>query len=58
MLGDQRIRIAVREPAQEDPDTETETEAQAEGPTEAQQQEEPLRRSTRARTQAIPRTGT
>ena len=58
MLGGQRVRIAVREPAQEDLDTETEVEAQAEGPIEAQQQEQPLRRSTRARTQAIPRTGT
>jgi len=58
MLGGQRVRIAVRESAQEDPDTETEAEAQAEGPTEAQQQEQPLMRSTRARTQAIPRTGT
>ena len=44
----------VRDPAQEDPDTETE--AQAEDPAEAQEQ--PLRRSTRARTQATPRTGT
>ena len=58
MLGGQRVRIAVRELAQEDPDTETEAEAQAEGPIEAQPQEQPLRRSTRARTQAIPRTGT
>jgi len=48
----------VIEPAQEDPETETETVAEAEGPTEAQQQEQPLRRSTHARTQAIPRTGT
>ena len=54
MLGGQRVRIAVREPAQEDPETKTE----AEGPTEAQLQEQPLRRSTRAHTQAIPRTGT
>jgi len=37
MLGGQRVRIAVRDPAQEDPDIETEAEAQAEGPTEAQQ---------------------
>jgi len=44
----------VRDPTQEDPDTETK--AQAEGPGEAQEQ--PLRRSTRARTQATPRTGT
>jgi hypothetical protein len=58
MLGGQRVRITVRDPAQEDPDTETEAEAQAEGLTEALQQEQPLRRSTRARTQAIPRTGT
>jgi len=56
MIGGQRVRIVVRDPAQEDPDTETE--AQAEGPVEAQQQEQPLRRSTRARTQAVPRTGT
>ena len=56
MLGGQRVRITVRDPAQEVPDTEAEP--QAEGPTEAQQQEQPLRRSTRARTQAIPRTGT
>ena len=34
-LGGQRVRIAVGELAQEDP--ETETEAEAEGPTEAQQ---------------------
>jgi len=38
MLGGQRVRIAVRDPAQEDPDIETEAEAEAEGPTEAQQQ--------------------
>jgi len=56
MIGGQRVRITIRDPAQEDPDTETE--AQAEGPAEAQQQEQPLRRSTRARTQAVPRTGT
>ena len=37
MLGGQRVRITVRDPAQEDPDTETEAEAQAEGPTETQQ---------------------
>jgi len=49
MLGGQRVRIAVREPAQEDLNTKTETEAQAKGPTEAQQQEQPLRRSTHAR---------
>ena len=54
MLGGQRVRIDVTEPAQE----ETEVEAQAEGPTEAQQEEQPLRRSTRTHTQAIPRTGT
>jgi len=58
MLGGQRVRIVIRDPAQEDSDTDTEAEAQAEGPAEAQQQEQPLRRSTRARTQAIPRTGT
>jgi len=58
MLGGQRVRIAIRESAQEDPDIATEAEAQAEGPTKGQQQEQPLRRSTRARTQAIPRTGT
>jgi len=58
MLGGQRVRIAVRDPAQEDLDMDTEAEAQAEGPIEAQQQEQPLRRLTRALTQAIPRTGT
>ena len=58
MLGGQRVWIAVRESAQEDPDMETEAEAHSEGPIEAQQQEQPLRRSTRARTQAIRRTGT
>jgi len=58
MLGCQRVRIAVRDPAQEDPDIETEAEAQAVGPTEAQQQQQPPRRSTCARTQAIPWTGT
>ena len=56
MIGGERVRITVRDPAQEDPDTEIE--AQADGPTEAQQQEQPLGRSTRARTQAVPRTGT
>jgi len=50
MLGGQRVRIAVREPPQEDPETETEIEAQAEGSIEGQQQEQPLRRSTRTRT--------
>jgi len=35
MLGGQRVRIAVRDPAQEDPDIDTE--AQAEGPVEVQQ---------------------
>ena len=54
MIGGQRVRLVVRDPAQEDPDTETE--AQAEDPAEAQEQ--PLRRSTCARTQATPRTGT
>jgi len=48
MIGGQRVRLVVRDPAQEDLDTETE--AQAEGPAEAQEQ--PLRRSTRGRTQA------
>ena len=56
MIGGQRVRITVRDPAQEDPDIETE--AQAEGPAEAKQHEQPLRSSTRARTQAVPRTGT
>jgi len=55
-IGGQRIRLVVRDPAQEDPDTETET--QAEGLAQEQEQEQPLRRSTRARTQAPPRTGT
>jgi len=52
MLGGQRVRINVRDPALEDPDTDTEVEAeaQAEGTAEAQEQEQPLRRSTRART--------
>jgi len=36
MLGGQRVRIVVRDPAQENPDTDTEAEAQAEGPIEAQ----------------------
>jgi len=54
MLGGQRVWIDVTESAQE----ETETEAQAEGPTEAQQLEQPLRRSTHTRTQVVPRTGT
>ena len=36
MLGGQRVRISVRDPAQEDPDTVTEAEAQVEGPTETQ----------------------
>jgi len=58
MLGGQRVRITIRDPAQEDSDTETEAEPQAKGPTETQQQEQPLRRSTRARTHAIPGTGT
>jgi len=52
MIGGQRVRITVRDLAQDDPDTETE------GPTEGQQQEQPLRRSTHACTQATPRTGT
>jgi len=54
MIGGQRVRLVVRDLAQEDLDTEIE--AQAESPAEAQEQ--PLRRSTRARTQATPRTGT
>jgi len=58
MIGGQRVRINVRDPAHEDPDKETETEAQAEGSAEGQEQEQPLRRSTRTRTQATPRTGT
>jgi len=58
MIGEQRVRINVRDPAQEDPDTDTEAAAQAEGPVEAQEQEQPLRRSTRTRTQATPRTST
>ena len=58
MLGGQRVRIMVRDPAQEDPDIETETEAQTEGLAEAQRHEQPLRRSTRTRTQPTPRTGT
>jgi len=37
MIGGQRVRINVRDPAQEDPDTKTEAEDQAEGPAEAQQ---------------------
>jgi len=57
MLGGQRVRINVRDPAQEDTDTETEVEAQVEGTTEAQQQEQPLRRLTRTRTQATPQSG-
>jgi len=36
MIGGQRVRINVRDPAQEDPDTETEVEAQAECPAEGQ----------------------
>ena len=36
MLRGQRVRIAVREPAQEDQETETEAEAEADGPTEGQ----------------------
>ena len=55
-IGGQRVRLVVRDQAQEDPDTETET--QAEGPAQEQEQEQPLRRSTRAHTQATPRTGT
>jgi len=35
MLGGQRVRITVRDPAQEDPDIGTEAEAQAEGPAQA-----------------------
>jgi len=50
MIGGQRVRISVRDPTQEDLDTETEAEAQVEGSTEGQQQEQPLRRSTRTRT--------
>jgi len=58
MIGGQRVRINVRDPAQEDPDKETEAEAKAEGSIEGHQQEQPLWRSTRTRTQATPRTGT
>jgi len=37
MIGGQRVRINVRDTAQEDPDTETEAETQAEGSPEGQQ---------------------
>ena len=47
-IGGQRIRLVVRDPAQEDPDTEAET--QAEGLAQEQEQEQTLRRSTRSRT--------
>ena len=50
MLGGQRVRINVTEPGQEEPEIETEAEAHATGPTEVQQEEQPLRRLTRART--------
>ena len=56
MLGGQRVWIDVTEPGQEEPHTETKT--QAEGPTEVRQEEQPLRRSTRTRTEAASRTGT
>ena len=56
MLGGQQVWIDVTESAQEEP--EIETEAQAESPIEVQQEEQPLRRSTRTRTQATSRTGT
>jgi len=39
MIGGQRVRINVRDPAQEDSDTDTEAEAHAEGPAEAQELE-------------------
>ena len=58
VLGGQCVRINITEPGQEEPETETEAEAQAEGPTEVQQEEQPLWRSTCARTQAASRTGT
>jgi len=54
MLGGRRVRIDVTESAQEEP----EAEAQAEGPIEVQQEEQPLRRSTRTRTQVTSMTGT
>jgi hypothetical protein len=41
MIGGQRVRINVRDPAQEDPDTVTEAEAQVDGSTEGHQQEQP-----------------
>jgi len=50
MIGGQRVRINVRDPAQEDPNTDIEVETQAEGPAEAQEQEQPLKRLTRTRT--------
>jgi len=55
MLGGRHVQIYVTESAQEEP--EAEAEAQAEGPIEVQQEEQLLRRSTRARTQAVSRTG-
>ena len=56
MLGGQRVRIDVTESAQEE--IETEEEAQTEGPTEAQQHEQPLQRSTRTHTLVASQTGT
>ena len=56
MLRGQRVRINVTELGHGEP--ETEEEAQAEGPLEVQQVEQPLRRSTRTRTQAASRTCT
>ena len=56
MLGGRHVQIYVTESAQEEP--EAEAEAQVAGPTQVQQEEQPLRRSTHARTQAASRTGT
>jgi len=56
MLGGQRVRINVTEPGQEE--LETEAKAQVEGLAEVQQEEQSLRRSTCAHTQAASKTGT
>jgi len=63
MLGGHRVRINITELGHEEPETEaelakTEAEAHVEGLTEVQQEEQPLWRSTRTRTQAASRTGT
>jgi hypothetical protein len=65
MLGGRRVRIDVTEPGQEEIESEgqaepaeAEAEAQAEGQMKVQQEEPPLWRSTRSRTQATSRTGT